>query len=239
MRAVGAWLAGRLAARDQWPGHGHRERRALAVDGKSVRDTRHASGDGQAAHLLAVADQQASAVLAQAAVDGKSNEITAFAPLPEPLDLTGAVITADAMHTQREHARFSPRGSWPPCVLTELRDVAAAQRAVRLGPGVAELTGMSYSAGRRGPDPGTGTTESGHPALNGSPAFSSLPLVDTSPDVRASVLACDDAGTLKFTLIVQRMRNLAITILRLAGHASIAAPCATTPDGRTAHYERT
>ena len=104
--AVGAWLAGRLAARDQWPGHGHRERRALAVDGKSVRGTRHASGDGQAVHLLAVADQQASGVLAQAAVDGKSNEITAFAPLLEPLDLTGAVITADAMHTQREHARF-------------------------------------------------------------------------------------------------------------------------------------
>ncbi len=104
--AVGAWLAGRLAARDQWPGHGHRERRALAVDGKSVRGTRHASGDGQAVHLLAVADQQASAVLAQAAVDGKSNEITAFARLLELLDLTGAVITADAMHTQREHARF-------------------------------------------------------------------------------------------------------------------------------------
>jgi len=107
--AVGAWLAGRLAARDQWPGHGHRERRALAVDGKSVRGTRHASGGGQAVHLLAVADQQASAVLAQAAVDGKSNEITAFAPLLEPLDLTGAVITADAMHTQREHARFLVR----------------------------------------------------------------------------------------------------------------------------------
>jgi len=48
-------------------------------------------------------------VLAQAAVDGKSNEITAFAPLLEPLDLTGAVITADAMHTQREHARFLVR----------------------------------------------------------------------------------------------------------------------------------
>jgi DDE_Tnp_1-associated len=62
---VGAWLAGRLAARDQWPGHGHRERRALAVDGKSVRGTRHASGDGQAVHLLAVADQQASDVLAR------------------------------------------------------------------------------------------------------------------------------------------------------------------------------
>jgi DDE_Tnp_1-associated/Transposase DDE domain len=102
-KAVGSWLASRLAAGDQLPGRG---RRALAVDGKAVRGTRHASGDGQAVHLLAACDQQASAVLAQAAVDGKTNEITAFAPLLEPLDLAGCVITADALHTQREHAKF-------------------------------------------------------------------------------------------------------------------------------------
>ena len=35
-----------------------------------------------------------------------TNEITQFAPLLEPLDLTGCVITADALHTQREHAEF-------------------------------------------------------------------------------------------------------------------------------------
>jgi len=29
-----------------------------------------------------------------------------FAPLLEPLDLAGCVVTADAMHTQREHAEF-------------------------------------------------------------------------------------------------------------------------------------
>jgi predicted transposase YbfD/YdcC len=57
-------------------------------------------------HLLAVADQQASAVLAQASVDGKTNEITQFAPLLQPLDLAGSVITADTLHTQREHAEF-------------------------------------------------------------------------------------------------------------------------------------
>jgi hypothetical protein len=74
----------------------------VAVDGKSVRGTRHAAGDGQAAHLLAAADQQSSAVLAQARVDGKTNEITQLAPLLEPLDLAGAVVTADALHTQRE-----------------------------------------------------------------------------------------------------------------------------------------
>ena len=97
--AVGSWAAVRLR-------QGRRVRRALAVDGKAVRGTRHARGGGQAVHLLAVADQQASAVLAQACVDGKTNEITWFAPLLEPLDLAGCVITADALHTQREHAEF-------------------------------------------------------------------------------------------------------------------------------------
>ena len=109
--AVGSWLAGRVqAAAAGRCGHGQRVRRALAVDSKAIRGTRHASSDGQAVHLLAVAEQQASAVLAQAAVDGKNNEITCFAPLLEPLDLAGAVITADAMHTQREHARFLVSG---------------------------------------------------------------------------------------------------------------------------------
>jgi predicted transposase YbfD/YdcC len=104
--AVGSWLAGRLRAADQRPGRGRRARRALAVDGKAVRGTRHAASDGQAAHLLAVIDQQAIAVLGQASVDGKTNEITRFAPLLEDLDLAGCVITADALHTQRDHAEF-------------------------------------------------------------------------------------------------------------------------------------
>ncbi len=104
--AVGSWLGARLRAADQEQGPGRCVRRALAVDGKAVRGTRHASSNGQAVHLLAVLDQQAGAVLAQASVDGKTNEITAFAPLLEPLNLAQGVITADAMHTQREHAGF-------------------------------------------------------------------------------------------------------------------------------------
>ena len=112
--AVGSWLNARLRAADQGQRGG---RRALAVDGKSVRGTRHASGDGQAVHLLAVADHQASAVIAQAIVDGKTSEITRFAPPPGPLDLAGCVITTDAMHTQRDHAEFwqapsRPTTSW-------------------------------------------------------------------------------------------------------------------------------
>jgi predicted transposase YbfD/YdcC len=49
-------------------------------------------------------DHTTRAVLAQADVDGKTNEITGFRPLLERLDLTDTVVTADAIHTQREHA---------------------------------------------------------------------------------------------------------------------------------------
>ena len=81
-------------------------RRAVAVDGKAVRGTRHASADGQPVYLLAALDQRCGVVLGQVRVDGTTNEITRFAPLLEPLDLAGCVITADALHTQREHAQF-------------------------------------------------------------------------------------------------------------------------------------
>ncbi|MFJ4689382.1 transposase, partial [Streptomyces sp. NPDC088789] len=45
-------------------------------------------------------------VPAQRQIDGKSNEIPAFAPLLDGLDLTGTVITADALHTQHDHASY-------------------------------------------------------------------------------------------------------------------------------------
>ena len=43
-------------------------------------------------------------MLGQVAVDGKSNEITALPALLEMLDIEGAVVTADAMHAQRDAA---------------------------------------------------------------------------------------------------------------------------------------
>jgi hypothetical protein len=69
-------------------------RAALAVDSKALRGTPHASADGQAVHLLAVLDHRACAVLGQVDVDGKTNEFTQFAPLLDPLDLTGDMVTA-------------------------------------------------------------------------------------------------------------------------------------------------
>jgi predicted transposase YbfD/YdcC len=49
-------------------------------------------------------DHTTGAVLAQADVDATTNEITRFQPLLDGVDLTGAVVTADALHTQHAHA---------------------------------------------------------------------------------------------------------------------------------------
>ena len=45
-------------------------------------------------------------MLGQTQVESKSNEITAFAPLLDRLDLTDMLLTADALHTQRAHAEY-------------------------------------------------------------------------------------------------------------------------------------
>jgi predicted transposase YbfD/YdcC len=81
--------------------------RVIAVDGKSARGARLA--DGRAVHLLAALDTRSGIVLGQSVVDGKTNEITAFAPLLDRVDITDAIITADALHTQDEHARYLHR----------------------------------------------------------------------------------------------------------------------------------
>jgi predicted transposase YbfD/YdcC len=45
-------------------------------------------------------------VLGQVDVAAKTNEIPMFTALLDRIDLTGAVITADAMHAQRGHAEY-------------------------------------------------------------------------------------------------------------------------------------
>ncbi|MEV4100022.1 ISAs1 family transposase [Nonomuraea sp. NPDC049649] len=74
----------------------------LAVDGKTLRGSRTNSGT---VHLLAAVRHDTQTVLAQRQVEAKSNEITAFTPLMSSLHLSGLVITADALHTQADHAR--------------------------------------------------------------------------------------------------------------------------------------
>ncbi|MFI6991372.1 ISAs1 family transposase [Nonomuraea wenchangensis] len=75
----------------------------LAVDGKTLRGSRTA--DGTPVHLLAAIRHDTQTFVAQRQIEAKSNEIPAFTPLLSGLDLSGAVVTADALHTQHDHAR--------------------------------------------------------------------------------------------------------------------------------------
>ena len=93
---VSSWLRTRVGAIGG--------RRVIAVDGKTMRGARGAGE--RAPHLLAALDQAGGVVVGQRRVADKSNEIPALRDLLEPLDLDGAVITADAMHTQRGTAAW-------------------------------------------------------------------------------------------------------------------------------------
>lgn len=77
---------------------------AVAFDGKTLRGARRQ--DGTQVHLLSAVLHSSGITVAQREVDSKSNEIPAAAPLLEPLDLSGRCVTADAMHTQHDLARF-------------------------------------------------------------------------------------------------------------------------------------
>jgi predicted transposase YbfD/YdcC len=96
---IGAWLADR-----DRPGQ---RRRAVAVDGKTLRGARC---DGRQVHLLAAMDHTTRTVLAQRQVDGAPGEVPGFRPLLADLDLAGVVVTADALQTHREAAEFLVTG---------------------------------------------------------------------------------------------------------------------------------
>jgi len=72
--------------------------RAVAVDGKTCRGARRA--DGTRVHLLGVAEH-GGRLLDHLEVDVKHNETSHFTALLEPVDLDGAVVTFDALHTVR------------------------------------------------------------------------------------------------------------------------------------------
>lgn len=117
--AIGTWLGGRLVGGTAaGPGggadaQGGSMRRALShvrVDGKTVRGAKDADGDQP--HLLAAlagpaGDGGAAVVVAQSEVDGvKTNEPAAARTVLGQLDLHGATVTADALHTVKATAEL-------------------------------------------------------------------------------------------------------------------------------------
>ena len=88
----------------QWTGQHDSAHAPVAVDGKDLRGASKQTEDGRRMMVAAV-EHDTGVVLGQVEVDSKSNEIPAVRELSGGLDLTGRIVTMDAMHAQHETAR--------------------------------------------------------------------------------------------------------------------------------------
>lgn len=77
----------------------------VAIDGKTVRRSHDRTLGKQAIHMVNVWASSSGLVLGQAKVAAKSNEIVAIPKLLQLLELTGCIVTIDAMGCQKEIAR--------------------------------------------------------------------------------------------------------------------------------------
>lgn len=93
-RAVGAYLSDLHDASAQ---AGSGQRRVIAVDGKALKGSARLTAARR--HLLSAVAHHGTVTLAQAEVGMKTNETAHFQPLLEPLDLDGALVTFDALHS--------------------------------------------------------------------------------------------------------------------------------------------
>jgi hypothetical protein len=89
--ALRAWLTPQLAAPVPLE--------PIAIDGKAVRGAKTQALPG--GYLLSAFASRRGAVLAQLAIGARENELTEAVPLLRQLDLTGVLITGDALFAQR------------------------------------------------------------------------------------------------------------------------------------------
>ena len=80
------------------------EGQIVSIDGKTVRRSHDGRAGMSAIHLVNAWASANRLVLGQVKVDDKSNEITAIPKLLQMLELTGCIVTVDAMGCQKEIA---------------------------------------------------------------------------------------------------------------------------------------
>jgi hypothetical protein len=78
----------------------------IAIDGKCLRRSHDKSSNKSAIHMVSAWSHDNQLALGQVKVNEKSNEITALPALLENLDITGAIITTDALNTHKNSARI-------------------------------------------------------------------------------------------------------------------------------------
>jgi len=76
----------------------------IAIDGKTLRRSFDRASGKVALHLVSAWASEQHLVLGQVAVDTKSNEITAIPKLLDLLDVSGALVSIDALGCQKEIA---------------------------------------------------------------------------------------------------------------------------------------
>ena len=85
--------------------HTYTKGEVIALDGKAVRHSFDAATGQAAIHLVSAWATESGLALGQVKVDSKSNEITAIPALLRLLDISGCVITIDAMGCQKAIAK--------------------------------------------------------------------------------------------------------------------------------------
>ena len=79
--------------------------RGVHIDGKTIRRSFDKNAGISALQVVSAWSSELRLCLGQVAVEDGSNEITAVPKLLELLELTGAIVTLDAMHCQTETAK--------------------------------------------------------------------------------------------------------------------------------------
>ncbi|MCP4371109.1 MAG: ISAs1 family transposase [Deltaproteobacteria bacterium] len=77
----------------------------IAIDGKTLRRSHDKADDKKAIHMISAWASINQVVLGQLKTEEKSNEITAIPRLLRLLDISGCIITIDAMGTQKKIAQ--------------------------------------------------------------------------------------------------------------------------------------
>jgi predicted transposase YbfD/YdcC len=204
--------------------------------------------------------------LGQVEVGAKTNEIPMFSALLDRIGITGAVITADALHAQRDHATYLARrrahylliikrnqpGLHAQLAALPWRDVPVADQARERGHGRTERRTLKVTAVARGlafPRAAQAIRIVRRRKLKGKwsvqtcYAVTSLTVTQATPGQLAAIIrghwGIEDrlhwvrdldfdedrsqVRTASGPRIMASLRNLAITLLRLAGATSIAA----------------
>ena len=74
----------------------------VAIDGKTLRRSHNQKSNKKAVHMVSAWAHENGLVLGQVKTDEKSNEITAIPELLNTLNLSGCIVTLDAMGCQKE-----------------------------------------------------------------------------------------------------------------------------------------